>query len=68
MATGKDLTPQVGKFITRKRVTLDLAQEMSPNTEMGADFCVQVQPGLNDETTVSMMETALEGQKITPIL
>jgi len=39
---------------------------MSPNTEMGAEFCVQVQPSLNDGTTVSMMETQLWRDKKLP--
>lgn len=49
--------PLVGKIIVRKGVTPDLVQEMSPNTEMGADIFVQAQPGLNDEITDNMMET-----------
>lgn len=56
--------PQEGQFMTRKAVTPDL--EMSPNAEMAADFCVQAQPGLNDETTVSMMETQLWRDKKLP--
>lgn len=60
--------PQVGKFIMRKGVTPDIAEEMSPKTEMGADICVQTQPGLNDKTTVSMKESQLWRVKMLPQL
>lgn len=58
--------PEVGKLILRKGMTPDLAEEKSPNTEMGADFCVQMKPGLSDKITVSMMETQLLRDKNYP--